>query len=158
MALLLVGCLLSTADQDLKIKQVEFLEDGSVSLTYDLLDNQTDRKYTIYLYSSVDNYIQPLTNVSGDAGSEVAVGGNKKIKWNALQELGDDFKGDVSLEIKAKLYVPFIELEGFNNYKVVKRGLPYEITWSGGRGFPSRQEINESIHLFVLEPTVLRNG
>ncbi len=134
LALCLIGCVISVSAQDLKIKQVEFLEDGSVSLTYDLLDNQTDRKYTVYLYSSTDNYIQPLARVSGDVGIEVAVGGNKKIKWDAQEELGGDFKGDVSLEIKAKIYVPFIEFDGFENYKIVKRGIPYELTWSGGRG------------------------
>ena len=120
--------------QDIHITQVELLSSGEVLLRYNLKDDQLDRKYSLYLYTSGDNYIQPLEKVSGDVGVDIAVGDNKKIIWNAKEELGDDFKGSVALELKGSIYVPFISLDGFDDYKVFKRGKPYDVTWTGGRG------------------------
>jgi hypothetical protein len=120
--------------QDVIIKQIALSPNGSVVLTYDLTDDRIDRKYSLYLYASSDNYIQPLTKVSGDVGVDIAVGGNKTITWNAKEELGDTFTGNVSLELKGNIYVPFIALDNFDDYKVLKRGKPYEVTWTGGRG------------------------
>ncbi|WOK08452.1 hypothetical protein RT717_07350 [Imperialibacter roseus] len=120
--------------QEVVITQLALQPDGNVVLKYNLNDDRLDRKFSLYLYASTDNYIQPLTNVSGDVGVDLAVGGNKTIIWNAKEELGDTFAGDVSLELKGNIYVPFIALDNFDDYKVLKRGKPYEVTWTGGRG------------------------
>jgi hypothetical protein len=56
-------------------------------LYYDLLDSINNRVYTINVYSSADNYINPLNKVSGDVGLEVKPGGNRKIVWRANQNL-----------------------------------------------------------------------
>jgi hypothetical protein len=120
--------------QQVSIKQIELQTNGDVIISYDLLDDQADRKYSLYLYASTDNYIQPLEKVSGEVGVDLAVGGNKKITWHAKEELGEDFKGGVALELKGTTYIPFIALDGFDDYKVFKRGKEYDITWTGGRG------------------------
>ncbi len=120
--------------QDVVITQMALQPDGNVVLKYNLADDRIERKYSLYLYASTDNYIQPLTQVSGDIGVDIAVGGNKTITWNAKEELGDTFTGDVSLELKGNIYIPFIALDNFDDYKVLKRGKPYEVTWTGGRG------------------------
>tara|TARA_R110000737_G_C14607293_1_gene490295 strand:+ start:1622 stop:2326 length:705 start_codon:yes stop_codon:yes gene_type:complete len=124
----------TTHAQDVVITQMALQPDGKVVLRYNLNDDRLDRKYSLYLYASSDNFIQPLAHVSGDVGVDLAVGGNKTITWNAREELGDTFAGDVSLELKGNIYVPFIALDNFDDYKVLKRGKPYEVTWTGGRG------------------------
>lgn len=119
--------------QKLAISDVQ-LAQGNVIITYELNDENIDRRYALHLYTSNDNYIQPLQLVSGDIGIDIAVGGNKKIIWKAKEELGADFVGDLAIELKGSVYVPFIYLDGFDDYKILKRGKPYDITWTGGRG------------------------
>lgn len=101
---------------------------------YDLLDSITNRTYTINVYNSLDNFINPLTKISGDLGLEVKPGGNRKIVWRAKEELGAEFTGDLSLEVRGKIYIPFVKLDGFDDYKKFKRQRDYKITWTGGRG------------------------
>lgn len=135
--LLLVILLVSTFQiyaQAVRIKKVQIQTNGDVIVTYNLLDDQLDRKYALYLYASTDNYIQPLKKVAGDVGVNIAVGENKQITWHAKEELGDGFEGSIALELKGNIYIPFITLDGFDDYKVLKRGKPYDITWTGGRG------------------------
>jgi len=144
--------------QQVSIKQVEIQANGDVVLNYDLLDEQQDRKYSLYLYTSTDNYIQPLEKVTGEVGINLAVGSNKTITWHAKEELGDDFTGGVALELKGSIYVPFIALDGFDDYKVFKRGKAYDITWTGGRGdnilnFELYQS-NEKVKVFEERPNV----
>lgn len=115
--------------QQFTIKRIEVAGD-KINLYYDLLDETAQRFYTVSLYSSRDNYISTLEKVSGDIGLDVKPGGNKKIVWNAMEELGGQFEGKVSLEIRGKVYIPFVRLDGLN--KKFKRDKPYEITWTGG--------------------------
>jgi hypothetical protein len=119
--------------QDFTIKKVE-LTGGNMVLHYDLVDSVRNRTYTINLYSSSDSYVNPLTKVSGDVGMEVKSGGNRKITWRLKEELPPDFNGDMALEVRGKVYIPFVKLDGFDDYKKFKRGKSYKITWTGGRG------------------------
>lgn len=100
---------------------------------YNLADTIKNRVYTINLYASTDNYINPLTKVEGDLGLEVKPGGNRKIIWHAKEELGAAFKGSVALEVRGKLYVPFVRLSAFEDFRKFKRKKDYKITWTGGR-------------------------
>ena len=120
-----------TYAQEFSIKKVE-LDGTKINVYYDLMDSVAGRTYTVSIYASKDNFIAPLTKVSGDMGLEVKPGGNKKIVWNAQQELGADFEGKVGLEVRGRLYIPFVRFSGFEDYKVLKRGKPYQLTWSGG--------------------------
>lgn len=119
----------SVSAQKFTIKRVEVAGDV-VNLYYDLVDTIASRTYTISVFSSRDNYISPLTKVTGDQGLEVKPGGNKKITWKAKEELGADFEGKVGLEVRGRLYIPFVRLDGLN--KTFKRTRPTEITWTGG--------------------------
>ena len=118
--------------QEFAIRKVEVAGD-KIFIFYDLIDTISSRTYTINLYSSRDTYVSPLTKVSGDLGLEVKPGRNRKITWNAKEELGSEFEGKVGLEVKGKLYVPFIRFQGFKDHIVRKRGVPFDIVWSGGR-------------------------
>jgi len=122
------------AGQEVNITQVELQASGDVVVTYNLKDERLDRKYSLYLYTSADNYIQPLAKVTGDVGVDLSVGENKKLTWHAKEELGATFKGGVGLEVKGGIYVPFVTLDSFDDYKTFKRGKPYDVTWTGGRG------------------------
>lgn len=120
----------ATQAQQFSIKRVELIE-GKISVHFDLFDTVANRKYTINAYSSIDNFISPLQKVTGDVGTEVRPGPNKKVTWDAPAELGTAFSGKVSIEIRGKLFVPFIRLDDIN--KTFKRAKDYQITWTGGR-------------------------
>lgn len=128
--ILLVFGWASARSQQFNIKKVELSAD-KVFVYYDLYDTIAAHSYTINLFYSKDNFISPLQKVRGDVGLEVRPGANKKIEWSAKDELGPDFKkGNISLEVKGRLYIPFIRFDG--HYKELKRGKKYELTWTGG--------------------------
>lgn len=129
--LILACASIPAAAQNFTMKRIE-LADQKVILHYDLTDTVVNRSYTLNLYSSQDNFLNPLQKTTGDIGMEVKPGLNKKITWDATSELGPDFDGNVAFEIRGRLYVPFIRISGFDEYKVIKRGKEYAITWSGG--------------------------
>ncbi len=139
--------------QDLSIQSI-VLKGGDVLINYDLVDDNVDHRYTLSLYSSQDNYVQPLLEVEGDVGIDQSVGGNKQIVWHAQKELGDDFKGDVAIEVKGKIYIPFVTLNGFEEMGALKRGKPYKVTWVAGRGsnvltFDLFNKKGEMVHSFT---------
>lgn len=119
--------------QELKISSV-LLKGNDVIIKYDLLDENLEHKYNLSLYSSQDNFVQPLKMVEGDIGIDLGIGGNKQVVWHAREELGEQFKGDVSLEIKGKIYIPFVTLDNFADISSIKRGKDYNVTWTAGRG------------------------
>jgi len=130
--LLVLGGLAANA-QVFVIAKAERQGDNIV-LYYELTDSINNRAYTINVYTSLDNYINPLTRVTGDVGLEIKPGGNRKIIWNAKEELGASFDGEVALEVRGKIYIPFVKLDGFGDYQKFKRLRNYKITWTGGRG------------------------
>ena len=139
--------------QDLVIKSVS-MKGNDVIVNYDLLDDDLNHKYTLRLYSSQDNFVQPLANVEGDVGIDQSVGGNKQIIWHVKDELGEDFKGDVSLELKGKLYIPFVTLNNFEDISSMKKNRPYNVTWAAGRGssvltFDLFNGKNEIVHTYT---------
>ncbi len=102
--------------QEVNITKLE--RNGSnVIVHYELIDEDRDRRYSLHLYSSLDNYVQPLKLVDGDIGIDIAVGANKKAIWWAEEELGQDFNGGVSLELQGTIYIPFIAMDGFEDYR-----------------------------------------
>jgi hypothetical protein len=144
--------------QEFALKKIELISDGMV-LHYDLTDTMRSKKYTIDLYSSADNFVIPLREVSGDVGLEVAPGFDRKITWNSKKELGPNFHGEVELEIRGRAYVPFIRFTSLDEGRVVKRATPMLLTWSGG----SRQSIlNFAIYkgsqLAAIVPNVPNSG
>ncbi|SMG15195.1 hypothetical protein SAMN05661096_00736 [Marivirga sericea] len=119
--------------QKVEINTVK-INGGELEIHYNLVDERIDRSYAISLYTSKDNFIQPMKSVKGDIGIDIVPGNNKVVKWNAKEELGSDFKGDIAVELKGNYYVPFITLEGIQEGREFKRGNKYDIVWSGGRG------------------------
>ena len=119
----------SSSAQVFSIHRLE-VAGNKVNIFYDLVDTISSRSYTIALFSSADNFISAQQKVKGDLGLEVKPGYNRKIVWDAKEELGIEFNGPINLEVRGRLYIPFIQLDGLN--KTFKRLTPTEITWTGG--------------------------
>ncbi|MBL7852451.1 MAG: hypothetical protein JNN04_16215 [Cyclobacteriaceae bacterium] len=131
-----------TIGQEFVLTKTE-LTGTSIILYFDLVDTVKARTYTINLYSSKDDFVAPLQKVSGDVGLEVKPGQTRKIVWNSKDELGASFHGDIELEVRGRVYVPFVRFDGFQEEQVIRRGKPKTMTWSGG----TRQNIlNFSIY------------
>ncbi|HQQ96305.1 MAG TPA: Ser-Thr-rich GPI-anchored membrane family protein [Cyclobacteriaceae bacterium] len=119
----------SSYSQNFAIRRVEMAGDN-INVYYDLVDSVAARTYTVSVFSSQDNFVTALDKVSGDVGLEVRPGRNRKITWRAKEALGGDFTGKVGLEVRGRLYIPFVRLDGLNT--TFKRLRPTAITWTGG--------------------------
>jgi hypothetical protein len=131
----------------------------SLSIYYDLIDTTKNHVYTVMVFSSKDNFLNPLQKVKGDVGLEVRPGSNRKVIWNAKEELGPTFKGEMELEVRGRVYVPFIKFNDFSEGRVFKRGKSTALTWAGG----TRQNIlNFKLYkgeeLVTVIPNVANSG
>ena len=96
---------------------------------YDLETSNPNQEFAISLYSSKDNFSAPLTKVTGDVGNEIKPGKDKQITWDVVAELGN-YRGDLELEIRGKVFVPFMKLSNFDTEKKYKRGKSYPLVWT----------------------------
>jgi len=120
--------------QTVTIKQVQLVGE-KVVVTYDLDDSNPNNEYLLNLYASKDNFATPLTNVSGDVGMDIKPGAGKKIEWSIMKEYGG-YKGKLSLEVRGKVYVPFVRLQGFDTKQKYKVGKSYDVKWKPGSSNP----------------------
>jgi hypothetical protein len=116
--------------QEFKINEVELTAEG-IALHYDLIDTTKNRFYTVHVFTSKDDFLNPLTKVKGDVGLEVRPGANRKIIWDS-KEFGADFKGNVEIEIRGKVHIPFVQFTNLKDFKAFKRTKPTTLTWTGG--------------------------
>lgn len=139
--LLVIAVFITSAavGQSVIIKKVE-LAGEQVIVHYDLEDSNPNNEYLISLYTSKDNYSTPLTKVSGDVGIDIKPGAGKKIIWTIRQEYGG-FKGKLALEIRGKVYIPFVRLQGFDVSKTFKKGKTYNLKWKVGGSNPINIEL-----------------
>ncbi len=139
--LLALGCFsfFSASAQVVTIQKVE-LAGEKIIVHYDLEDSNPNNEYKLDLYSSVDNFQAPLTKVKGDIGPEVKPGTGRKVEWSIREELGG-YKGKISLEIRGKVYIPFVKLQNFDTEKSYKRGKSYSMSWKPGNTNPINIEL-----------------
>jgi hypothetical protein len=142
--------------QKVAIKKIE-LAGEKVIVHYDLDDNNPNNQYQISLYASKDKYSAPLTKVTGDVGGEVNPGAGRRIEWNLLQEYGT-FKGKLSLEIRGRVFVPFVKLRDFNTAKKYKRGKSYDLAWRPGNTNPIHIELYKGSQKVAGELNHPNNG
>jgi Ser-Thr-rich glycosyl-phosphatidyl-inositol-anchored membrane family len=116
--------------QTLAIDWVE-VSGMNIIVHYDLTDENPMHAYTVHLYSSKDNFAAPLLKLSGDHGNEVKPGIDKQIVWKITEELGQ-YAGEIELEIRAKMYVPFLNMTAFKANARYKRGKNYPLVWKSG--------------------------
>ncbi|MBX2917239.1 MAG: hypothetical protein KF856_18370 [Cyclobacteriaceae bacterium] len=127
MCLCLLGSRVLIAQQ-LNVKRME-LSGDNIILHFSLLDSLAGRTYSVNLYSSRDNFVNPLVHVSGDTGMDIKPGVERKVVWNAKQELGASFDDKIAIELRAKVYIPFLRFDSFTK---IKRGKSTQVTWRGG--------------------------
>lgn len=137
--ILLLSNSLLCFSQTAQIKSVELAGD-KIIVTYDLEDPNPNNEYKLNLYASKDNFVSPLTKITGDVGGEVTPGANKKIIWSIREEYGG-YKGRIALEIKGSVYSPFVKLKGFNPEQSYKRGKSYSLAWKPGASNPINIEL-----------------
>ncbi len=125
--------------QTVVIKKIE-LAGEKVIVHYDLEDNNPNNEYQVSLYASKDKYSAPLVKVKGDIGSDVKAGIGRRVEWNLLEEYGG-YKGKLSLEIRGKVFVPFVRLKDFDTKKTYKRGKSYPVAWRPGNTNPIHIEL-----------------
>jgi hypothetical protein len=121
---------LAVAAQKISLSRIDVEKDKLV-VYFALDDTNPNHNYQVSLFSSKDNFATPLTKVTGDVGTEVKPGSEKKIEWNMVQELGV-FKGELAIEVRAGVFVPFVKLTNFDTEKKYKRGKAYPLLWSSG--------------------------
>ncbi len=130
---------LVTSAQVVTVKKVE-LAGEKIIVFYDLEDNNPNNEYKLDLYSSADNFVAPLTKVKGDVGPEIKPGVGRKMEWSIREELGG-YKGKIALEIRGKVYIPFVKLQNFDAERSYKRGKSYSINWKPGNTNPINLEL-----------------
>lgn len=140
MLFLLLICA-TTYAQKIAVKKIEVAGE-KIIVHYDLDDGNPNNEYQISLYSSRNAFNAPLAKVSGDVGSDVKIGLNKKIIWNVKEELGP-YKGKLSLEVRGKVYTPIVRLNNISTKSKFKRGKSHMITWRAGN--------SNAIHIELLK-------
>ena len=128
--LLLLTPVLFAQAQEFNVKRIES-QQGKVTIYYDLTDS-LGRNYTVRLYHSGDNFLTAAEKLSGDVGVDVKSGKDRKIIWDLNKEFSEGYEGRVSMEIRGRVYIPFVRFEKFEDDQRIKRGVPYEMTWTGG--------------------------
>lgn len=116
--------------QTLDIEWVE-VSGKTIIVHYDLEDENPMHAYTVNLFSSADNFANPLVKLSGDFGNEVKAGADRRITWRITEELGL-FDGEIEIEVRAKMYVPFMKMTQFDLKTKYKRGKNYPLVWRTG--------------------------
>ncbi|MBU8892507.1 MAG: hypothetical protein KOO66_06990 [Bacteroidales bacterium] len=80
-------------------------EENKMKISYSIKDAKFYQIFNISIYVSMDNgenFIGPLSFVSGDVGENITAGKNKSIYWDVFKEL-DVLKGEVIFDIRAKV-------------------------------------------------------
>jgi hypothetical protein len=104
-------------------------DEGKIIIVYDLVDFESGDRAFVKVYSSLDNFENPLTNASGDIGY-VAPGPNKRIDWVVPNEVIYNFES-ISYQFKSEVVIGWKILTPSGNG--VKRGTVNNITWKGGK-------------------------
>jgi hypothetical protein len=136
-----ISCLMvmTALSQSVLIKKIE-LAGENIIVHYDLDDSNPNNEFQINLYASKDKFSAPLVKVKGDVGPDVKPGTNRKIEWNINDEY-KGYKGKISLEIRGKVFVPFVKLRDFDTSKKYKRGKSYDVAWRPGNTNPIHIEL-----------------
>lgn len=116
--------------QRLDIDWIEVIG-NKVKVHYLLEDPNPNHQYLINLFSSQDNFTSALSKVTGDVGTEIRPGKEKMIIWDITNEL-PSFKGNLTFEIRGRVFVPFVKLTQFESGKIYKRGKNYPLNWTSG--------------------------
>lgn len=139
-----------------KIENVKATVHGDdIIITYDL-SGKDGQEFKINLYASNSNFSKPIVKASGDIGSKITPGKDKRVVWNAKNEISD-YRGDLVIEVRGEPGVisssptssvrplSFLSPAGSG----VKRGKTLNVSWTGGS--PS-----ENVELNLIKDGVVK--
>ena len=115
--------LLSQTIENVRFEQSE----NQIIIYYNLISDGYKGTCTVNAYYTLDygkNFIS-LKSVTGDAGSNIFTGRNKKIVWDVLSDVYE-LKGDIKFKVTAnpeKKYT-FLDYDLFLSYGIIKNHLP----------------------------------
>jgi hypothetical protein len=133
-----LGCFSLSQAQKITLRKLELVNDHLV-VHYEIDDSNFNNEYAVSLYTSKDNFSAPVTKVSGDIGQEVKPG-ERQVTWAIREEYGD-YKGPLSVELRANVYIPFVRLKTFITSKGYSRGKAYPLEWRPGNTNPVHIEL-----------------
>jgi hypothetical protein len=102
-----------------------------IYIFYDLQGSMDKQKYKIALYSSHNQLEEPVALVSGNVGDTIMAGKDKKIEWQAKNEISR-YNGEISFEVQATLVYSPLAMSAAQVNKVYKRTKAYPFSWRGG--------------------------
>ncbi len=143
-----------------KVENVRAAANGEqIIITYDLTGTKPDQRFKVNLFSSHNSFAAPVQQVTGDVGENISAGKDKRIAWNARNEI-TDFKGNLSFEVRADLITPVVapvtepvnppvtsSQFTFRDLSSAKRGGIMQINWTGG-------STTENVKLELLKENV----
>jgi hypothetical protein len=124
--------------QEIAIEKINIIND-QIKINYKIDDANDNNEYWVQIYSSKDNFSAPLTKLSGDAGQEIRPGKNTAI-WNIVDEYGE-YKGPLTFEVRASVYIPFVRFKKKDIKDSYKRGKPLDLNWRPGNTNPVHIEL-----------------
>ena len=107
------------------------MEGDIVRIRYDLVAPDDDQLFTVEVYSSHDNFSEPLEYVRGDVGKGIKPGTGYEIIWQAQEELVD-FRGEITFEIWATVIGGYYRITNPTSSSSFKPGKQMSINWVGG--------------------------
>lgn len=116
-------------------------DEDKIIIIYDLVSIDQGSKVNVTVFSSLDNFILPLSNVSGDVGT-VTPGPNKRIMWKVGEVIANDFEG-ISFRFKGENFIGWKIIDPTKN--TFTRGKKNTIHWQGG-------EANEEVTIQLIKP------
>jgi hypothetical protein len=129
-SLLLVLLVVPSRAQRITNVQAQLVGDY-VSIQYDLAGEIPGQVFEVSLYSSQNEFSQPLKQVRGAVGPDITPGREKAIEWGAQKEL-TRFTGEVTFEVRANLTFSPIAIGYPQVESVFRRGHAYKLQWKGG--------------------------
>ena len=106
-------------------------EGTTVAIYYDLAGKSESDVFGVQIFASFNNYVEPLSFISGDVGNRVSTGTGKKANWDFEKELGG-YKGEVTFEVRATMVGGYYEFQIPSSYSKFKKGGLMLINWAGG--------------------------
>ena len=115
-----------------RVSNVKASLDGSnVKISFDLEGVSPSDLFEVKLFSSEDNFSEPLKMVTGGVGKGVKPGNGIEITWNAQDEL-QNFKGDITFEVRASVMGGYYTVTNPTSSSKFKKGKLMPINWQGG--------------------------
>jgi hypothetical protein len=119
--------------QSQSIENIQTTFDGEkVLITYDLIHKDPTEKFKVNLFSSHDNFTNPLLYAVGSLGESVAPGKGLTVIWDVKSALPVNFDGNIIIKVKALLIaVPKLNFTSLDR-KSYKKGRVVTMKWDGG--------------------------